>query len=82
MLPKPGDDNERPLTMLEELRNIEGMLAMSRQYRAAMIVQKAAKYILEMEAKLNELEGKDDGLDAGTQQEPVSEATGPETSLD
>ena len=52
---------EKPMTLIQELRGIEGALAMSREYRMAMIIKKTMEYILKMEAHLNELEkGKED----------------------
>jgi len=67
--------------MIQELRQVEGALAMSRQYRMAMIVKTAMDYIIKMEEHLNELEGNN-GVATEEKPEEVSEATGPETSLD
>ena len=73
--------NEEKLTLIQEMRQVEGMLAMARQYRPASIVKEAMDYILKMEKRLNELEPKD-GVDEGEEQEEVSEAAGSTPSLD
>ena len=52
---------ENKLTLIQELRHIEGALAMSREYRMAMIIKKTMEYMVAMENRLNELEkGKED----------------------